>query len=102
MADTTSDTPDLIASTGINDPNSIWATGLLQTAVQGGLGIAQTAVSSALQHQTPVPQNNGTPATPVVGSAVVTPTSPNTKYLLWGLVAAGAALLLYVVFGGRK
>lgn len=98
MPDSTS--PDLLASTGVNDPGTPWGVGLLQTALQGGITLGQ----AALQDQTPVKQNNGTPATPVVvGTATpAAPTSDSGKYVLWGLIIAGAVTVIYIVFGGRR
>src|SRR6266404_26771 len=67
----TTDSPDLLASTGLNDPNSPWnLNGLLQT----GINFGNQELQAALASQTPLTaptSGNGAPAsqTPVVGNA---------------------------------
>jgi hypothetical protein len=62
---------DLVASTGANDPNSLWYSGLLQTAISTGTDLGKTALQQALQTQTPVTPTNsagGHPASTTTGT----------------------------------
>lgn len=92
--------PDLIASTGINDPNSPW-NGLLQTAVTDATQIGSSALQKALNAQTPLtgPTNgNGVPL-----SGVGTPAAPlaSHKYLPWILGGVVVAVIAWFLFRGK-
>lgn len=80
--DNTSTAPDLVANTGINDPSSVWYTGLLQTAV----GTGTTLLGQALGAQSPVAQNNGSPGTSKP-SPLPAAHSSTTTYVLIGAAA---------------
>lgn len=93
--------PDLIASTGTNDPNSPW-NGLLQTALTDATQIGSSALQKALNAQTPLtnPTNgNGVPV-----SGVGTPAGPSSashKYLPWILGGAIVAVIAWLLFRGK-
>lgn len=105
MADTnsaTGTTPDLLASTGLNDPNSPWnLNGLLQTGLQYGLNAGQDALDAAIGAQTPLTATatagNGTPANPpTVGNAIIGP--GKSKWPIYLGVGAALALLAWILF----
>lgn len=92
--------PDLLASTGLNDPNSPWnLNGLLQTGLTAGLSAGQDALDAAIGAQTPLTaptSGNGTPANPpAVGSAFSTVKS---KWPIYLGVGAALALLAWILF----
>ena len=100
MPPDTTDTPDLLASTGINDPNSIWGLdGLLQT----GVNIGNEALQQALRNQTPLTAasyGNGVPASAPAAQAPAP--SVAGKWALWVMWGAVIALVLWVVVGERR
>src|SRR5579862_592682 len=86
--DTTTAAPDLLASTGLNDPTSPWnINGLLQT----GINFGTSELQAALQQQTPLSVSaNGTPASqggPAPGAPsaakALMPASKWGTYILW-------------------
>ena len=101
---TTTDTPDLVASTGVNDANSPW-NGLLVTALQSGLQAGTTALTSALQSQTPVNSATGGNGAPLNPSAPQTPITQMahgvTSYVPW--IIGGVLLIVagWFLFGKK-
>lgn len=92
----TTDSPDLLAATGLNDPGSPWnLNGLLQT----GVNIGSQALQQALSDQTPLSASatngNGVPAAapPAAASAPA-----KTNWLPLAIVAAIAAVVLLFLF----
>ena len=107
--DGTGTTPDLLASTGLNDPNSPWnLNGLLQTALQTGVNAGQDALQRALGQQTPLsasatngpgaPANPPGPASPF-DAPLAKISSKWPVYVLW---VAALALVAWVLLGERR
>jgi len=100
MPDSTTDAPpDLIASTGVNDPNSPW-NDLLQGAFKSGIQIGTGAVDKALGIQTPLATSNGAPTAAAAAPGLAS--SKDGFWLLVGISVLGAIVILYTVLGGRK
>lgn len=100
MPDSTTQTPDLVASTGINDPNSIYNSGLLQSAISLG----ENALTSALNLQTPTGTAAAAPAGPVVqppGQApLAAAPAPAHHQTMW-IIAGIALVAVWVFFRGK-
>src|ERR1051326_1994326 len=92
-------TPDLVASTGINDPSSPWG-GLLQTALTTGVSLGTDALTNALSLQTPVtaPSSSapGQSGAPAVGAVKVAPAAASHNSLPW--IIGGAIVLVLGFF----
>lgn len=103
MADNSTATgtsPDLLASTGLNDPNSPWnLNGLLQTGLQYGLNAGQDALDAAIGAQTPLSAptaGNGTPNNAPAPAAASAPAK--SKWPLYLGIGAALALLAWIIF----
>jgi hypothetical protein len=100
MPDTTdTGSTDLLASTGLNDPNSPWnINGLLQT----GINIGNQELDRALQLQTPLNVSaNGTPASQGGPAPAAPATAPaklfGAKWVTYVAWAAAIALVAWVL-----
>lgn len=95
----TDDSPDLVASTGVNDQSSPW-TGLLQSALQTGISVGGNALQSVLAQQTPEAQTPGTPtrtATAAAPGGSAPAAAGNSKTWLWLMAGAVVALIAWLV-----
>ena len=92
MADNNS--PDLVASTGVNDPWSVWGSGLLQTAES----LAPTALQAALGGQTPVaaPSSSAPGQSGAKGVAPAAGSSSKTYLIIAGVVVAVIAVIWFL------
>jgi len=103
--DQTDSSFDLVSSTGANDQNSVWWSGLLQTALptltSAGASAADRAITNALGLQTSVQPAAAAPSVGRVtlGNQSQSPARSNT--LLYVLAGAAVLVLGWLLMRGR-
>lgn len=93
-----------IGSTGINDPSSVWYSGLLSsvfnTATQAGSSLADQQIASLLGAQTPEPQQTGAPGTSGTRAPAGSAATPRAAGASGGLAGLTSNKTLLYVGGG--